>query len=62
MYWCCWCCCALLPWVGAQKQPSQDEGEEGWLRGALKDSLPAFAQVRTYWRLVLQVLKNKHDW
>jgi hypothetical protein len=51
-----------------------DEGEEAvvsaWedpierkrLKKLLEESLPTFAKIRTFWKLLVETLKDKHDW
>jgi flagellar biosynthesis component FlhA len=39
-----------------------EEEEEKRIQWLIRESLPTFAKVRNYWKLLLNVLKTKHDW
>ena len=38
------------------------EKKEAEMKALLEQSLPMFARVRTWWRLLLVTLQEKHEW
>ena len=49
------------PTAGLDVHITQEKKEEE-MKALLEEPLPMFARVRTWWRLLLVTLQEKHEW